>query len=266
MFFEILGFLAFLILISVKIVYQYERGVKFTLGKFSGVMKPGLRLVIPVFQTWRKVDMRTRVVDVPEQDAMTKDNVSVSINAVIYYRVKKANDAIIKVEDYAYAISQLAQTTMRDIVGEFTLDGVLGNREEISKKIQLSVDKATDPWGINVEMVELKDVLLPSELKRSMAKEAEAEREKRAVILKAEGEAIASTNLGKAASVLGKADGALHLRTLQSLNDVSSDQTNHIVFALPLEIMEAYESKARTLGGLKKAVSAAVKSKGGRAK
>jgi regulator of protease activity HflC (stomatin/prohibitin superfamily) len=228
--------------ITIKIVYEYERGVVFTLGKFSGIKNPGLRLVIPVFQTWEKVDMRTMVADVPEQDAITKDNVSININAVTYYKVIKAEDAIIKVEDYDYAISQLAQTTMRDIIGEFTLDQVLGQRDEISNKIQSSVDMATDPWGIKVQMVELKDVLLPANMKRSMAREAEAEREKRAVILKAQGEAIASTNLSKAATILAQAKGALHLRTLQSLNDVSSDQTNTIVFAVPLEVINAYEN------------------------
>lgn len=233
------------LLASFKIVYQYEKGVRFTLGKYSGTMNAGLRLVIPILQTWTRIDLRTQVSDVPEQDAMTKDNVSININAVIYYKVIKAKDAVIKIEDYNYAISQLAQTTMRDLVGEFTLDQVLSNREEISKRIQKTVDKATDPWGIQVEMVELKDILLPTELKRTMAKEAEAERERRAVILKAEGEAEASVNLSKAAKILGTSDGSLHLRTLQSLNDISSDQSNEIVFALPLEILEGYEQKRR---------------------
>lgn len=239
----ILGLLFFLIIAFLRIIYQYERGVVFTFGKFSGIKEPGLRFIIPIIQEMRKIDMRTMVTDVPEQDAMTKDNVSININAVTYYKVVKSDLAVIKVEDYKYAISQLAQTTMRDVVGEFTLDEVLGQRDAISAKIQKVVDTATDPWGIKVEMVELKDVLLPANMKRSMAKEAEAEREKRAVILKAEGEEIASTNLAKAASILGKAEGALHLRSLQSLNDISSDQTNSIVFTVPLEILNAYEPK-----------------------
>lgn len=237
----LLIFVLVVIVASLKIVYQYERGVKFTLGKYTSTMKPGLRIVIPVLQKWVRVDMRTLVTDVPEQDAITKDNVSISINAVIYFRVLKSDQAVIKVENYTYAINQLAQTTMRDIVGEFSLDQILGNREEISKKIKQSVDKATDPWGISVEMVEIKDVLLPKNLIRTMAKSAEAEREKRAVIVRAEGEVVASKNLAKAAQMLGKSPEALHLRTLQSLNDMSSDPTNEIIFAIPLEILQAYE-------------------------
>ncbi|MGM5487681.1 MAG: slipin family protein [Nanobdellota archaeon] len=232
-----------LILSSLKVVYQYERGVKFTLGKYTGLMEPGLRLVIPVLQSWERIDMRTLVTDVPEQDSITKDNVSVNINAVIYFRVKKADQAVIKVENYFYAISQLAQTTMRDIAGEFSLDELLSNRDEISKKIKEAVDKATDPWGIQVEMVELKDVLLPKGMARTMAKQAEADRERKAVILKAEGEAIASKNVAKAAQMLAKAKGALHLRTLQSLNDISSDQSNTTVFTVPLEMINAYEGE-----------------------
>lgn len=237
--------LAAIVLASLKVVYQYERGVKFTLGKFTGVMKPGLRIVIPIIQKWERVDMRTLVVDVPEQDSITKDNVSVNINAVIYFRVKSADKAVIKVEDYFYAISQLAQTTMRDIVGEFSLDEVLSNREEISKKIKLSVDKATDPWGIEVQMVELKDVLLPTGMTRTMARQAEAARERKAVILKAEGEAAAAENLAKAADMMKETPGALHLRTLQSLNDISSDDTNTTNFAVPLEVLGAYEGGSK---------------------
>ena len=234
-----------LVLSSLKVVYQFERGVKFTLGKFTGIMKPGLRIVIPIIQSWERVDMRTLVIDVPQQDSITRDNVSVNINAVIYFRVKDSEKAVIKVENYFYAISQLAQTTMRDIVGEFSLDQVLSNRDEISKKIKKSVDRATDPWGIEVHMVELKDVLLPSGMTRTMARQAEASRERRAVILKAEGEAAAAENLAKAASMMKKTPGALHLRTLQSLNDISSDSTNTTNFAVPLEIMKAYEGETK---------------------
>ncbi|MFW5991512.1 MAG: slipin family protein [Nanoarchaeota archaeon] len=241
----ILIILAIIVLSSLKVVYQYERGVKFTLGKFTGVMKPGLRFVIPIIQTWERVDMRTLVIDVPQQDSITKDNVSVNINAVIYFRIRDSEKAVIKVENYLYAISQLAQTTMRDIVGEVTLDEILSNREEISKRIKKSVDKATNPWGIDVQMVELKDVLLPSGMTRSMARQAEAARERKAVILKAEGEAEAADNLSKAADMLRETPGALHLRTLQSLNDISSDQTNTTNFAVPLEILGAYEEVSK---------------------
>jgi regulator of protease activity HflC (stomatin/prohibitin superfamily) len=189
----------------------------------------------------RKVDMRVKAVDVPEQEAITKDNISVKINAVIYYKVSDAGRAIIEVENYRYAVSQLAQTTMRNAAGEVTLDELLSNREEISRKIQEVVDKATDPWGIKVDNVELKDVTLPEDMKRTIAKQAEAEREKRAVIIKAEGEVIAAENMQKAAEILSHGDGALHLRTLQTLNDLSSDQSNTVVFAIPLEILRAFE-------------------------
>jgi regulator of protease activity HflC (stomatin/prohibitin superfamily) len=180
-------------------------------------------------------------VDVPDQEAITEDNISITINAVIYYKVADAAKAILEVENFYYAISQLAQTTMRNAVGEVTLDMLLKNREDIATKIQTIVDKATDPWGIKVESVELKDVVLPQDLKRTMAKVAEADREKKAVIVKAEGEVIASENLRKAAETLARSPGALHLRTLQSVNDLSSDQSNTTVWMMPLEVLRAIE-------------------------
>jgi len=231
------------ILSGLKVVKEYERGVKFTLGKFSGLMNPGLRLVIPILQTWQRVDIRVKAIDVPDQDAITKDNVSIKVNAVLYYKVSESKKAIIEVEHFGYAVSQLAQTTMRDVVGEVTLDELLSKRDSVSKRIKEIVDKATDPWGIKVESVELKHVELPEQLKRTIGKEAEAEREKRAVIIKASGEVIAADNMAKAATTLAKAPGALHLRTLQSLNDLSSDQSNTVVLGLPLEILRAFEGK-----------------------
>lgn len=183
--------------------------------------------------------MRVRAVDVPDQDCMTKDNISVNVNAVIFYQVSNAEKAIIKVQQFNFAISQLAQTTMRNIIGEVELDELLSKRDKISGKIQSIVDEASDPWGIKVDAVELKDVVLPSDMKRVIGKQAEAEREKRAVIIKAEGEVIAASNMSKAANTLSKADGALHLRTLQSLNDLSSDQSNTIIFAIPIEVLNA---------------------------
>ncbi len=230
-----------IILVSLKIVNEYERGVKFTLGKYAGIMKPGLRMVIPVLQSWQRVDMRVKAVDVPNQDAITKDNVSLKVNAVLYYKVAFASKAILEVEHFNYAVSQLAQTTMRDVVGEVTLDELLSQRDTISKRIKEIVDKATDPWGVKVESVELKHVELPEDMKRVIGKEAEAEREKRAVIIKASGEVTASENMSKAAATLAKAPGALHLRTLQSINDLSSDQSNTVVFAMPLEVLRAFE-------------------------
>lgn len=243
----ILVFVIFLVLISIKQINQYERGVKFTIGKYTGIMEPGWRIVIPIFQGYQKVDMRIKAVDVPDQEAITKDNISVKVSAVIYYKVKDANKAIIEVENYFYAVSQLAQTTMRNVVGEVNLDELLSNRDTIAEKIRGIVGTATDAWGIEVHSVELKDVNLPEEMKRVIGKQAEAEREKRAVIIKAEGEVIAAENLAAAARTLSGSDGALHLRTLNTINDVSSDQSNTIVFAMPIEVLRALEGM-----GLKK--------------
>lgn len=234
-------FLLVLLIISIKQINQYQRGVKFTLGKFTGIMEPGWRIVIPIFQSYQKVDMRVKAVDVPDQEAITQDNISVRVNAVIYYKVKDAEKAIIEVENFFFAVSQLAQTTMRNVAGEVSLDELLSKRDEIANKIKDIVDKATDAWGIEVQSVELKDVTLPEEMKRVIGKQAEAEREKRSVIIKAEGEVIASENLAKAANTLTKTTGALHLRTLNTLNDLSSDQSNTVIFAIPLEVLRAFE-------------------------
>jgi len=235
-------FALFIVLISVRQVNQYERGVKFFLGKYIHTVEPGWRLVWPIFQSMTKVDIRVKAVDVPSQDAITKDNISVRVNAVLYYKVAAVNKAILEVEDFYYAVSQLAQTTMRNVAGSVDLDQLLMQREQISSRIQQIVDLATDPWGIKVVSVELKDIELPKDMQRTIAKQAEAEREKRAVIIKAEGESIAAENLAKAAQVLSSSAGALHLRTLQSMNDISSDQSNTIVFAMPLEILRAFET------------------------
>jgi regulator of protease activity HflC (stomatin/prohibitin superfamily) len=239
-----------LVLASLRQINQYERGVKFTMGRYAGIMEPGWRIVWPIFQTYRNVDMRVKAVDVPDQKAITKDNVSVLVNAVIYYKVLAAEKAIIEVEDFRYAISQFAQTTMRNIVGEATLDELLANRDKIAERIRQIVDKETDEWGLKVSNVELKDVSLPEEMERVIAKQAEAEREKRAVIIKAEGEVAAAANMAKAANMLSASNGALHLRTLQSINDLSSDQSNTVIFAIPLEVLRAFEgySSQKTTG------------------
>lgn len=218
------------------------------MGKFTGIRQPGWRIVIPIFQKMFKVDMRVKAVDVPSQDAITRDNVSAQVNAVIYYRVRDPEKAILDVENFYYAVSQLAQTTMRNVVGETTLDELLSKRDTISKKIEEIVDKATDPWGIEVSSVELKDVLLPEDMKRTMAKEAEAERERRAVIIKAEGEVVSAKNLTEAANMLATAPGALHLRTLHSINDISSDQSNTTIWMVPIEIINAIEGFAKGRG------------------
>lgn len=237
-----IGAVVFIILISLRQINQYERGVKFTMGRYTGMVNPGWRIIIPIFQSMKKVDIRVKAVDVPDQECITKDNVTVRVNAVIYYKVADAGKAIIEVENFYYAISQFAQTTMRNIVGEVELDTLLGERDKISDRIQEIVDKATDPWGIKVDSVELKDIVLPELMQRTIGKQAEAEREKRAVIIKAEAEVASAENMAKAATTLSNAPGALHLRTLQSINDISSDQSNTIVFAVPLEILRAFES------------------------
>jgi regulator of protease activity HflC (stomatin/prohibitin superfamily) len=231
-----IGFVIFLFM-GLKVVNQYERGVKFTLGRHTGPMKPGLRFVFPFIQSWIRVDIRTKVLDVPSQDAMTKDNVSVNINAVVYYKVTRTDLAILEIRDYNYAASQLSQISMKNVVGEVTLDQLLTNRDEISKKIQQIVDKATDPWGIKVEAVDLKHIEVPESLKRVMAQEAEAEREKRGVIIKAQGEVTAATNLAKAAHQLSSTPGAMHIRTLHSINSLSSDRSQTTIYAMPVEVL-----------------------------
>ena len=235
----IIVLIIFLCFVRIVQINEYQRGVLFEFGKFSRILSPGWHFYIPLFANCRKVDIRTKTVDVPEQEAITKDNVSVKINAVLYYKIFDAKNAIIAVENFNYAVSQLAQTTMRNMVGAVTLDDLLSERESISVNMCKILDEATDPWGIKVENVELKDISLPEEMKRVIAKVAEAEREKQAVITKAEGEVQASNNLAEAAKKLSEAPGALHLRTLATLNDLSSDQSNTVIFAVPIEGLEA---------------------------
>lgn len=239
LFITLLIIVGIVLVVSIRQIDQYERGVMFTLGKYTGMRQPGWRIAIPVFQRIRKVDIRVRTVDVPDQEAITQDNVSVKINAVIYYKVADAAKAILEVENFYYAMSQLGQTSMRNVVGETPLDEVLAKREILSERILKIIDQATDPWGIDVTSVELKDIILPENLKRTMAKQAEAERERRANIINSEGEVIAAVNLAKAAETMGSVPGAMHLRTLNSINDLSSDQSNTVVFAVPLEVLSA---------------------------
>ena len=233
---------------SIRQIDQYERGILFKRGKYAKVLEPGWHVIWPIFESCKKIDIRTRAVDVPEQVAITSDNVSIKINAVIYYKVFDAGKALCEVENFQYAVGQLAQTTMRNVVGTVTLDQLLTDREKISLNICNIIDKATDPWGVKVENVELKDISLSQEMQRVMAKVAEAEREKNAVITKAEGEVEAAKNLAEAANMMGKTPGALHLRTLATINDLSSDQSNTVIFALPVEVLRALEG----IGGNKK--------------
>lgn len=243
--FSLLGVLVWpiliIIFISIRQVNQYERGVKFSFGKYSGLVDPGWKLVLPVLQSMVKVDIRTKAVEVPYQDAITRDNVSCKINAVIYYHIVDAARSVVEVENVWYAISQLAQTTMRNVVGELTLDELLSERDQASTRIKELVAHHAAAWGIEVQGVELKDISLPEDMQRTIAKQAEAERERRAVIISSEGEVVAAENLRKAAEILSSNPGALHLRTLNSINDISSDQSNTVVFAVPLEVLRAFE-------------------------
>ncbi len=236
----------FILLISIKQINQYQRGVKFSFGKYTGVMEPGWRIVLPIVQSYQKIDIRTKAVDVPNQEAITKDNISASISAVIYYKVTDASKAVLEVENFYVAVHQLAQTTMRNVIGEIDLDSLLTNRDKVATRIKDIVRETTTQWGLEVLTVELKDIVLPETMKRTMAKQAEAERERRATIINSEGEVVAAENLSKAAKLMANAPGALHLRTLNSINDISSDQSNTVVFAVPIEVLEAMKGLGKT--------------------
>lgn len=230
-----------LLLAFIRQVNAYERGIVFTMGKYSRMWNPGWHILIPVFQSLTKVDIRVKAVDVPDQEAITKDNIPIHINAVIYYKVKDAAKAVIEVENFMFAVGQMAQTTMRNAVGEVSLNDLLAKKKEISQRIRDEVDHVSESWGIDIQSVELKDIVLPESLKRTIAKVAEADREKQAVIISSEGEVAAAANVAQAAEMLAKTPGALHLRTLQSINDISSDQSNTTVWMVPIEVLKALE-------------------------
>jgi len=240
----IAGFVVFWLLSGLKIITEYQEAVVLTLGKFSGIRKPGLRLVIPVFQRMFRVDLRLATVDVPRQEVITKDNVTINVDAVVYFRVSDIKKAVLEVQNYRQATAQYAQAALRDVVGQVDLDALLSERQRVSREIKEIVDAATEPWGIDVPDVKIQNAELPQDMKRVIAKQAEAEREKRSVIVKASGELEASQNLADAAKKLAETPGALHLRTLTTLNDLSSDQSNTVIFAVPLEILRAFEKVA----------------------
>ena len=235
------------ILSGIKVINQYERGVVLTLGKFTGTRAPGLRVVVPIFQKLMRVDVRSTPIDVPKQEIITKDNVTAGVDAIVYFRVIDAPRAVLETTNYVYATSQFAQAALRDVTGNFELDELLSKREEISSKIKEIVDSQTDQWGIDVENVKIQNIELPADMKRAMAKQAEAEREKRATIISSEGEVLAAENLTKAANMMAGTPGALHLRTLNSINDISSDQSNTIVFAVPMEVLRAIDGIAKKI-------------------
>lgn len=251
-FVPIIILLGIIVLASLKQVNQYERGVKFTMGRFTSIIEPGWRIIWPIFQSMKKVDIRTKAVEVPDQEAMTKDNIQTRISAVVYYKVVDAAKSILEVENFFWAVSQLAQTSMRNVIGEVVLDELLTKRNIVAERIKNLVDESTEAWGIDVLSVELKDIKVPESMVRTMAKQAEAERERRATIIASEGEVAAANNLAKAARTMAKVPGALHLRTLNSINDISSDQSNTIVFAVPLEILRAVEGLGKKFSGSKK--------------
>jgi regulator of protease activity HflC (stomatin/prohibitin superfamily) len=239
----ILIFLGVVLLASLKVVNQFERGVLFTLGKYKGIMQPGLRIVVPIIQTWRRIDMRIKAVDVASQEAVSKDNVSIKVNAVLYYRVDKADRAVLEVENFNFAVAQLAQTTMRNIVGEFELDEILQQREKISKQIQDIVDKDTDPWGIKVSKIEVKDIELPETMKRAMARQAESERDRRARIILASGELQASKKLSEAGKALALEPMSLQLRLFQTMSEISAEKNSTIIVPVPTELLEFMKRK-----------------------
>ncbi len=235
----IVGFIA----AGIRVVKEYERGVIFRLGRLVGARGPGLFFVIPILESMTKVDLRTITYDVPTQEVITKDNVTVRVNAVVYYRVVDPEKAVTEVRDFMYATAQIAQTTLRSVIGQAELDELLSEREKLNARLQQIIDEATNPWGVKVTAVEIKDVELPEEMKRIMAMQAEAERERRAKIIRADGEYQAAQKLLEAAQILEQSKGAMLLRILQTLNEIADEQANTIVFPIPIEILEYFGSK-----------------------
>ena len=236
-----------LVPIVVRVIYQYEKGLMFRLGKFAGIREPGITIVIPILEEMRKVDMRILTLDIPKQSVMTKDNVPVSVNGVLYFKVLKPEDAIIKVQNYEYAMSQYAQTALRDVVGAMSLDDVLSERTAIGNKIRDVVDEGTKEWGLDVTDIKLQDVEVPEDLQRMMSRQASAEREKRATIIKAEGDKMAAQNLADAAKVMTTTPGGMQLRVLQTLDGLGPTPSNTIVIPIPLELLDGFKEIAAAL-------------------
>jgi len=235
-----LAIVVFIIANSVRILREYERGVVFRLGRFVGVRGPGLIILIPLFEKMVRVTLRTVAMDVPPQEVVTRDNVSVKVNAVLYFQVFEPGKAIIAVEDYLYATSQMGQTTLRSILGEHELDDLLSNREKINRMLQKIIDERTDPWGVKVSAVEVKDVDLPENMKRAIAKQAEAERERRAKVIHADGEFQASSKLKDAADIMAVQPVAVQLRYLQTLTEIATEKNSTIIFPLPMDIISYF--------------------------
>jgi len=229
----------------VKIAKEYERAVVFRLGRLYKAKGPGLFILLPFIDTMVKVDLRTFTLDVPPQDVITKDNVPVKVNAVVYFRVINPIDAVVNVENYMNATSLVSQTTLRDVVGQSELDELLANREKIAQQLQKIIDEKTDPWGIKVSLVEMKDVEIPVNMQRAMAKQAEAERERRAKVINAEGEYQAAEKLAQAAKILTKEESAILIRYLQTLSEISSEKSNTIIFPVPIDTLKEVFNKTK---------------------
>lgn len=244
----IIAVIAIFILSGIKVVNQYERGVVLTLGKFTGIREPGLRVIVPIFQRMIRVDIRSTPIDVPKQEVITKDNVTVGVDAVVYFRVIDAPKAVLETTNYIYATSQFAQAALRDVAGNADMDELLSKREQISQQIKEIVDAQTDQWGIDVENVKVQNIELPQDMKRAMAKQAEAERERRAVIITAEGEKAAAVAVAEAAATLAKVPGGINIRTLQTLEKISAEPSQKTLFVLPADLIENVKS---VLGGHK---------------
>ncbi|MBD3299661.1 MAG: slipin family protein [candidate division Zixibacteria bacterium] len=230
----------FILANAIRILKEYERGVIFRLGRLIGAKGPGLILLIPIVDKMQRVDLRTVTFDVPPQDVITRDNVTIKVNAVVYFRVLDANKAIVNVENYLMATSQIAQTTLRSILGQFDLDDLLANREHINQKLQQIIDDQTEPWGIKVSVVEVKNVDLPAEMQRAIARQAEAERERRAKIIHAEGEFQAAEQLGAAADIIARNPATLQLRYLQTLTEIAAEHNSTTIFPLPIDLIQPF--------------------------
>ncbi|MBI4210888.1 MAG: SPFH domain-containing protein [Candidatus Diapherotrites archaeon] len=238
LFFPAIIFFGILLLAGIRIINQWETGVRFRLGRYKDTLEPGLRFIIPILDGIKRVDMRLLTIDIPRQQVITKDNVPVTINGVVYFKVVDAATAIIKVQDYIYAVSQYAQTALRDVAGGMTLDQVLGERENIGKDIEKIVEEASKNWGIEITDIKLQDIDMPEDLKRLMSRQASSEREKRATIIKAEGDKMAAENLAKAAETMMKSPGAMQLRTLQTIDGLGPTASNTVVLAVPVDMFE----------------------------
>jgi regulator of protease activity HflC (stomatin/prohibitin superfamily) len=232
---------------SIRIIYEWERGVVFRLGRFNRILPPGIQFIIPVIERAVKVDLRVFVVDVPKQEIITKDNVTVRVNAVVYFRVVDPDGCLIRVENYLYATQQVSQTTLRDVIGQSELDELLAHREELNQRLQRIIDATTDPWGVKVDMVAIKDVELPDAMKRAMARQAEAERERRAKVIHAQGEYQAAETLAQAAEIMGRHPGSLQLRFLQTLTEVATERSTIVVMPVPIDILSAFISDRRRM-------------------